>query len=213
MAEWGNITTLWQNGAKGNGNYGRIDELSFGYTNSVGNKLAQVSDTQGTSNIDVSDFRDRSNVTNEYDYWPDGSLKQYLNKEITQIDYDYLGLTSQITLSAGRNIAYLRDGGGQKIRKQNSLGQVWDYVGECIYLDGQLYETTFGEGRLKANGGGFGYEFQYQDHLGSLRLAFRDSLAAAVNGVYAPPVIVQTNAYLPFGGRAVGLDNEPVGQD
>jgi hypothetical protein len=42
-------------------------------------------------------------------------------------------------------------------------------------------------------------EYDYRDQQGNLRLSFRDSLAAPVNGVYAPPVITQITEQDPWG--------------
>jgi hypothetical protein len=37
------------------------------------------------------------------------------------------------------------------------------------------------------------------DHLGNLRVSFKDNSAAPVGGVYKPPVLVQANDYDPWG--------------
>ena len=42
-------------------------------------------------------------------------------------------------------------------------------------------------------------EYDYRDHQGNLRLSFRDSLAAPVNGIYAPPVVTQITEQDPTG--------------
>ncbi len=52
------------------------------------------------------------------------------------------------------------------------------------------------------------YEYNYTDHLGNLRLSFRDSLTAG-----APPVITQQNHYSPFGLSLQGLDFQNVTPD
>ena len=48
--------------------------------------------------------------------------------------------------------------------------------------------------------------YDYRDHQGNLRLSFRDSLAAPVNGVYAPPVVTQIDERDPTGVALSGLN-------
>ena len=63
----------------------------------------------------------------DYDYWLDGSLKKDNNKDITQIDYNYLKLPKQIFLTGGRWIKYEYDANGTKLKKTLSTGKVTDY--------------------------------------------------------------------------------------
>jgi RHS repeat-associated protein len=44
-----------------------------------------------------------------------------------------------------------------------------------------------------------GHHYCFRDHLGNLRLTYRDSLGTPVGGVYKPPVLVQANDYDPWG--------------
>ena len=204
----GNIKYLWQNGWLGGSSFGRMDQLTFNFTHTAGNKLTHVSDAI-TNNTDVGDFRDRSTGTDDYEYWPNGDLKKDTNKDITLIDYNFLRLPKKLTLTASRWIEYHYSANGQKLRKQNSTGEVWDYVGEFMYKtsgggQAQLYQITHEEGRI-TNGK---YEYNYTDHLGNLRLSFRDSLTAG-----APPVITQENHYSPFGLSLKGVDFQPATPD
>ncbi len=160
-----------------------MDELTFNFTHAAGNKLTHVSDAI-TNDTDAGDFRDRNMGTDDYDYWPNGDLKKDLNKDITLIDYNFLRLPKELTLTASRWIEYYYAASGQKLQKQNSTGEVWDYVGEFVYKNNALYQITHEEGRI-ANGK---YEYNYTDHLGNLRLSFRDSTTAG-----APPVVIQEN--------------------
>ncbi|TAG64915.1 MAG: RHS repeat-associated core domain-containing protein, partial [Runella slithyformis] len=198
----GNITTLWQNGLTGVNTFGAIDQLSYSYA-AHSNKLQSVADAI-SGNADVGDFRAGGNSSTGYDYWLDGSLKQDLNKGITNIAYNHLALTTQITTTNG-NIQTFYDGGGGKLRKIVN-GVTTDYLGEIILVNDQIYQLTHGEGRALPNGTDWALEFSYSDHLGNSRLSFRDSLAGAQNGVYAPPIITQINAYSDFGFPLKGLD-------
>ena len=58
-----------------------------------------------------------------------------------------------------------------------------DYVNNKIYKNNDLYQISYDEGRI-SNGI---YEYNITDHLGNLRVAFKDSLSIAK--------IVQSNAY------------------
>lgn len=73
-------------------------------------------------------------------------------------------------------------------------------------VNDSIYQIVHAEGRAVPNDSSWLLEFNYTDHLGNLRLAFRDSLAPAVSGVFAPPVITQINAYTDFGMPLKGLD-------
>jgi RHS repeat-associated protein len=176
----GNITNLSRNGFKSNNTFGLIDNLNYSY-NVNSNKILKVDDASS----DISSFKDVAG--NDYDYWQDGSLKKDNNKEITQIDYNYLKLPEQITLTGGRWIKYDYDADGVKLKKTLSTGQVTDYEEDDIYENAVLYQTSHDEGRIV---GGI-FEYNINDHLGNLRVMFKDSLGIAK--------ITQSNAYGIFG--------------
>jgi RHS repeat-associated protein len=176
----GNITILSRNGLKSNNTFGLIDNLNYTY-NANSNKIQKVDDASN----EIASFKDVAG--NDYDYWQDGSLKKDNNKEITQIDYNYLKLPEQITLTGGRWIKYDYDADGVKLKKTLSTGQVTDYEEDEIYENAVLYQTSHDEGRIV--GGVF--EYNIVDHLGNLRVTFKDSLGIAK--------ITQSNAYGIFG--------------
>ena len=107
----------------------------------------------------------------DYDYWLDGSLKKDNNKDITQIDYNYLKLPKQIFLTGGRWIKYEYDASGTKLKKTLSTGKVTDYEEDEIYEDGFLYQTSHDEGRIVNDV----YEYNITDHLGNVRISFKDN--------------------------------------
>jgi RHS repeat-associated protein len=182
----GNITALSRNGFKSNNTFGLIDNLNYTY-NSNSNKILKVEDASN----ETASFKDVSG--NDYEYWLDGSLKKDNNKEITQIDYNYLKLPEQITLTGGRWIKYDYDASGGKLKKTLSTGQVNDYEEDDIYTDGVLYQTSHDEGRI-ANGI---FEYNITDHNNDLRVSFRDSLGIAVP--------VQSIFYDPWGLSMKGM--------
>jgi RHS repeat-associated protein len=81
---------------------------------------------------------------------------------------------------------YQYDATGRKLKE--TIGtNVTDYNGNTIYKNGALYQISHDEGRI-INGE---YEYNIKDHLGNLRVAFRDSLGIAK--------ITQANSYGVFG--------------
>ena len=130
---------------------------------------------------------------NDYDYWLDGSLKKDNNKDITQIDYNYLKLPKQIFLTGGRWIKYEYDANGTKLKKTLSTGKVTDYEEDEIYVNGVLYQTSHDEGRIVDGI----YEYDIKDHLGNLRIAFKDN-----GGI---PEITQSIFYDPWGLSMKGM--------
>jgi RHS repeat-associated protein len=207
----GNIKGLNRNGARALSNgipttFGAIDQLTYFYN---GNRLTGVTDG-ATGNEDVGDFRD-NNSSSDYTYWTDGSLKSDANKGISLIDFDtYLNKPKSVTYSDGRWIRFYYSSNGTKIKQTNSANEEFHYTPKSIYQRKNnvtaLYQISQSEGRVLPITGGFVFEFQYNDHLGNLRVSFRDSLAAPVNGVYPPPVITQENTYFPFGLEHRGTD-------
>ena len=189
----GNILSLSRNGAT-NTNYtsfGNVDNLTYTYqTNS--NKLLKIQDAT-IGNPDLGDFRDGNITGNEYDYYADGSLKKDLNKGIDSIKYNYLKLVNRIKFSNGTWVNYQYDANGKKIKKVTSQGITTDYIANKIYENGNLYQTSHDEGRI-VNGI---YEYNITDHLGNLRVSFKDS-----SGIATP---TQSIFYDPWGLSMKGM--------
>jgi RHS repeat-associated protein len=181
----GNITSLWRKGMTQTNTFDYVDKLGYTYaTNS--NKLTSISDAI-TGNLNTGDFRDGNTSGNDYTYWADGSLKSDLNKGISQIDYNYLKLHKRITFSDGRVVNFQYDASGKKLKEIASNGDMTDYVGNKIYKNNALYQIAHDEGRIINSN----YEYNINDHLGNLRLSFKDSSGIAK--------ITQAQDYEPFG--------------
>ena len=176
----GNIKTLSRNGLKSNNSFGLIDNLNYTY-NANSNKILKVDDTS----TEIASFKDV--MGNDYTYWLDGSLKSDNNKGIDSIKYNYLKLPERIKFNTGNWINYEYDAQGTKLKKTLSTGKVTDYEEDDIYENNVLYQTSHDEGRV-VNGI---YEYNITDHLGNLRVAFKDSVGIAK--------ITQVNAYGAFG--------------
>ena len=96
-------------------------------------------------------------------------------------------LPERIKFTNSNWINYEYDAEGTKLKKTLSTGKVTDYEEDEIYENSILYQTSHDEGRI-VNGI---YEYNITDHLGNLRVAFKDSLGIAK--------ITQVNAYGAFG--------------
>lgn len=192
----GNITFMSRMGKNGT-NTVKIDSLDYQYLNN-GDKLQSVTDN--APNAQSGGFKNGSNSGDDYDYYVDGKLKKDLNRNISLIEYNFLDLVKKITLVNGNTIEYWYTSTGTKRQtKRVKAGQLDSYTlydGEMIYTysgsdpslnnfvvsEVQNEEGRFVNGRL---------EYGYTDHLGNLRLSYRDSLGIAV--------IVQQNAYDAWG--------------
>ncbi len=208
----GNIKTLNRSGATSLSGgvptaFGPIDQMTYFYT---GNRLTGVTDAI-SGNEDVGDFRDNGN-NSDYTYWNDGSLKSDGNKGVNLINYDsYLNKPKEINYGDGRWIRFYYNGGGTKIKQTNSNGEEFHYTNKSIFQLKEsitsLYQIRHDEGRIvPKNGGGFIYEFNYSDHLGNLRLSFREADGIPDNGVFPAPIVTQENSYFPFGLQHKGTD-------
>ena len=122
------------------------------------------------------------------------------NKGIS-IDYNYLNLPQQITFDSGDEIHYLYTAEGQKLQKriveQAGSTSKTEYFGGRIYESGQLKEIAHEEGRILATTTGFEYHYYLRDHLGNVRVEFKED----ANG---EATITQENHYYPFGMRFSG---------
>lgn len=189
----GNIKTLIRTG-----NYdvnattfGTMDNLLYTY---FGNRLTKVEDSSGSA----EGFKDGNITGDDYSYDANGNMTKDLNKGIaSDISYNHLNLPTQIALGTG-NIQYVYDATGVKQRKIVTPGLTTDYD------NGFQYEKASGtevlkffptsEGYAENNNGTFLYIYQYKDHLGNVRLSYRDV------GTTTPSLqIVEESNYYPFG--------------
>ena len=197
----GNILSLLRKGKNGS-SFGDIDNLSYAYN---GNRLQAVSDAVN-GNENANDFRDVSGSL-DYTYWNDGSLKSDANRGIALIEYDsYLQRVKQVNFNNGngsvpRWLKFYYDGKGELLRRENAQNEVWEYSNGIIYKSvgngqPQLYQIATSEGRIipKAEGG-FENEFEYRDVWGNLRLSYKAGDGSPTNGVYAAPIITQTDDF------------------
>jgi RHS repeat-associated protein len=164
----GNIINLSRNGLKSDNSFGLIDNLNYTY-NTNSNKILKVDD----ASTETASFKDVTG--NDYTYRLDGSLKSDNNKGIDSIQYNYLKLPQKIFLTSNRWIEYEYDAEGTKLKKTLSTGKYTDYEEDEIYENNVLYQITHDEGRIISGV----YEYNITDHLGNLRVAFKDSSGIA----------------------------------
>ena len=146
-----------------------------------------------TTNADLGDFRDGTNTDNDYEFFPDGSLKKDKNKKIASITYNYLKLPEIITFDDSNTITTEYDACGTKLKKIVLGGETTDYEEDDIYVNGNLYQTSHDESRI-TNGI---FEYNITDYNNDLRVAFKDS-----SGVAVP---VQSIFYDPWGLSMKGM--------
>jgi RHS repeat-associated protein len=180
----GNIQTLQRKGQTSTttgGSFGNIDQLTYTYKTASGyasNKINTIADAI-TTNPDVGDFRDKANTT-DYDFYTDGSLQADRNKGIASIQYNELGLPSVLAFANNQFLRFTYDAAGNKLSKEvvATAGSYHVYDdGDITYSDAFIATIRHDEGRyLPAPSGsltGGAYEYQYHDHLGNLRVAYR----------------------------------------
>ncbi|WP_020529773.1 DUF6443 domain-containing protein [Flexithrix dorotheae] len=161
--------------------FGDIDKLSYTYD---GNQLKTVSDNATNNEHPAGDFIDGNTSGDDYTYDPNGNMFVDKNKGITNIEYNHLNLPSKVSFGVNKYIEYLYDAAGIKLRKTvNDEGtlKVTDYIGGFVFEDNQLQFMHMDEGRVlpkealpQENATGFVYEYHYKDHLGNLRVSFRE---------------------------------------
>ncbi len=202
----GNITSLIRRGhtvanpvAGTSSHFGTMDNLVYTYeTNS--NRLKKVLDNGN----DTYGFKDGSNITTEYTYDANGNMLRDYNKGISSnITYNHLNLPTLVTLSGG-NISYIYDATGVKLKKiVSNGGATTEYAGNYVYEGGSLKFFNHAEGYVDVNGSSYSYVYQYKDHLGNVRLSYKDSNN---NGSVTTSEILEENNYYPFGLKHKGYN-------
>lgn len=197
----GNIKTLTRRGMN-NGNpinpiFGPIDDLIYTYNN-PGNRLIKVEDNV-TANTEG--FKNGSSTAVEYSYDENGNMTADANKGITDVNYNYLNLPTDITLTGGI-ISYVYDAAGVKQRKITG-GINTDYADGYQYENNVLQFFPHPEGYTAYKDGIFSYIYQYKDHLGNIRLTYGD---ADNNGSVNTSEVMEESNYYPFGLKHMGYN-------
>ena len=196
----GNIETLTREG---------IDNLTYTYK---GNQLLSVDDQEGNE-FQNNGFSDNGSFEPiEYVYDNNGNMNYDLNKNILDINYNYLNLPDNVSIIVNNdfnNILYQYDAIGSKRVKQTRVnGQIiktTNYIGNFVYENGELAYILTSEGRIKyadsltfypktKQSRNMVYQYFIKDHLGNTRIMFdEDGVKQSVN-------------YYPFGMRTAEIN-------
>ncbi|CAD0009677.1 DUF6443 domain-containing protein [Flavobacterium salmonis] len=182
-----------------------IDYLNYAYND--GNQLLKVDDNAKTTTYGSEGFKDGPNSDNDYLYDANGNMTVDKNKQKVEpmnITYNHLNLPISILFNDDYMIFYVYDALGTKLKKS-------------VYMEGPPTETYYAgnfqyskpkesntivlkffnqpEGYVEINGGIFEYVYQYKDHLGNIRLSYKD-----ISQTLTPTLqILEENSYYPFG--------------
>ena len=213
----GNIISLYRKGAivenpniSNSSDYGTMDNLTYDYD---GNQLLSVTDSGNTT----YGFKDGNTSGDDYTYDANGNMTKDLNKgigtsSVNGITYNHLNLPVQVKFnnSNTQKINYIYDATGVKLEKKVTEGST---ITNTLYAGNYIYENTGSgnelkffshpEGYVEPNGGSFDYVYQYKDHLGNIRLSYKDI------STNSTPVleIIEENNYYPFGLQHKGYNN------
>src|SRR5690554_3352460 len=185
-----------------------IDDLTYAYT---GNQLQSVTDA--TNNAEG--FNDGNTAGNDYVYDSFGNITQDKNKKITNAKYNHQNLPTEVVFNTGK-INYTYDAAGTRLKKQvvptSAATQTTDYINGFQYVDNVLKFFPHLEGYVEFKNNQYLYTYQYKDHLGNIRLTYRDgyrnhpTLEYAKDGVIQVTEIIEENNYYPFGLKHKGYN-------
>ena len=184
----GNIKSVKRVGQTGADAFGRIDDLTMDYE---GHRLRAVTDAAAATAYGGGfEFKDGANAPVEYFYDSNGNLVKDLNRNIRQIEYNSLNLSSSIRLENGDRIDHLYAGDGTKLRTTRIVAgdtAVTDYCGNVVYENGVAVRLMTGNGYL--NLADTTYHCYVRDHQGNVRVV------AGKGGT-----VEEVNHYYPYGG-------------
>lgn len=191
----GNILALQRYGQTSASAYGLIDNLKITLN---GNQLKSVNDAITTMAYNNSfEFKNGANATTEYMYDANGNLTKDLNKNITDIQYNFLNLPDTVTFSDGSTISYLYSADGVKLRTIHKIGSTTTttyYCNNVVYENGVQKLLLTEEGYLSLNDSK--YHYYLKDHQGNNRVVINQ------NGN-----VEETSHYYPFGGVFASSQN------
>jgi RHS repeat-associated protein len=204
----GNIEHLERYGLRANNTTDKIDVLTYNYM-PYSNKLRGVNDT-----ADSEGFNNAATGTNDdYIYDTLGNLKTDQNKGITGITYNHLNLPKKVTFTGtNKFIEYTYDAAGTKLQKKVTEGTVTITVYDRGFQSNTTTQEHFfpqPEGFcIKESSGNYSYIYQYKDHLGNVRLSYKD---ADGNGAISQAEIQEQSNYYAFGLQHKGYLNATTG--
>ena len=188
----GNIKALQRYGQTSASGYGLIDNLTYTLN---GNQLSRVDDAVGTAEYNGGfEFRDAVQQADEYAYDANGNLTKDLNRNISNIEYNFLNLPSKVTFTDGSTITYVYAADGTKLRTThviNGTTTTTDYCGNVVYENGTQKYLLTEEGYVTLADNK--YHYYLQDHQGNNRVV-----------IASDGTVEEVNHYYPFGGTFAG---------
>ncbi|RWU06138.1 RHS repeat domain-containing protein [Pedobacter chitinilyticus] len=132
-------------------------------------------------------------TTGSFSHDANGNVKSDSYRNISNIIYNYLDLPQNIV--APVSINYVYDATGRKLRKisAGTTTSYTDYIDGIQYANGAIDFIQTAEGIAFNTGGGYVYHYNLADHLGNVRVTFRESSGAIE--------ILQRDDYYAFGYR------------
>jgi RHS repeat-associated protein len=201
------------------GNHGTIDNLTYTYNDK--NQVTKIMDAATLT----EGFKSKNNAnTGQYSYDANGNMTSDINKEITNIEYNYLNLPVVISFTNSRKIEFTYDATGKKWRKVVTNGSS---ISVRDYIDGAEYESVnnaasepkiihhtegyieYDATQLNTTWKGWVYHYTLKDHLGNTRVTFSD--ANDDGYVNTSTDVKQVNHYYPFGLNMEGNWNGGMG--
>lgn len=216
----GNILKMQQWGLKLS-NSSKIDDLTYTYKPNS-NKLLNVTDAV-TEEIKLGDFKDGSNINDDYAYDANGNLEVDGNKDIIGlvvntagqkgIFYNYLNLPEKIQMFGKGEIQYKYDASGSKLQKivydlASNTTTTYSYIGGAVYKDDVLQFLPQEEGRIRfipvqgTQPAAFVYDYFIKDHLGNVRMVLTEEVK---QDVYPATTFENVNYN---GGTAVAIEKQ-----
>jgi len=194
--------------------FGIMDNLDYNYYPNT-NQLQSVQEVSGGNA--TYGFKNGSTTSTEYVYDSNGNLLKDLNKGIEGINgadgilYNYLNLPTEVRFGSTNKIKYIYDATGVKLEKKVVESGKSDaytyYAGNYVYENSSLKFFNHPEGYVDVNGSSYSYVYQYKDHLGNVRLSYKDSNN---NGSVTTSEILEENNYYPFGLKHKGYNSNPL---
>ena len=194
----GNIKNLQRYGQTSASAYGLVDNLTFTLN---GNRLSRVDDVATASAYGNGfEFKDGAKQADEYAYDANGNLTKDLNKNITNIRYNFLNLSIYFSFNTGGFLqhGYTADGVRRRTIYKELDGPTSPvttvYCGNVIYENNVPRLLLHEEGYVTLDDNS--YHYYVKDHQGNNCLVVDSSGA-----------VEEANHYYPFGGVFASTGN------
>ncbi len=182
-------------------NFNYIDRLTYTYK-PHSNTLRKVDETASS----YDGYKENTSYIEDFSYDVNGNMIENKDKNITEITYNHLNqpqyvqfgpFTENGTDYLGAGIEYVYTATGEKIQKKvikykpdsrPFFNPIVDYVEGVIYENSNLKFINHPEGYAEPKNTfdyslGFDYIYQYKDHLGNVRLNYKEDLTVNVENI------------------------------